>query len=50
MEESKWMIVKRETTSTKIKKFFKNMFNKVFNRNDKKKKHNKKEIIIEFLY
>ena len=54
MEESKWMIVKRETTSTKIKKYFKNIFDKIFNRkrkdNKQPQKSKQKEITIELLY
>lgn len=38
MEENKWMIVKKEKISTKIKNYFKNIFSKMLNNQNKKKK------------
>ncbi len=48
---SEWMIVRKETTSTKIKNYFKNMFFKIFNKNKtqkiKKEKKNNKTLKIK---
>ena len=55
MEQSGWMIVRRETATTKIKnylkKFFYNIFNKKTNICKAKsvEKAEKKEIVIEYL-
>lgn len=55
MEQSGWMIVKRETTATKIKNCIKRFFYNIFNKNSKKtnisktKTVEKKEIVIEYL-
>lgn len=60
MEESTWMIVRKEKTSTKIKNYFKNVFTKIFGNKKKKRKpivvqtesktNDKKEITIEYYY
>lgn len=51
MEDNKWMIVKKEKISTKIKNYFKNVFSKILNTQNKKKtktaKKQKQEVIIE---
>ena len=48
---SEWMIVRKESTSTKIKNYFKNMFFKIFNKNKtqkiKKEKKNNKTLKIK---
>ena len=58
MEQSGWMIVKRETTATEIKNCIKRFFYNIFNKNSKKtnisktktvEKAEKKEIVIEYL-
>ena len=55
MEQSGWMIVRRETATTKIKnylkKFFYNIFNKKTNicKDKTVEKAEKKEIVIEYL-
>ncbi len=57
MEESKWMIVKREKASTKIKNCIKNFFSKIFGNQSNKKtkeqiknKQEPREITIEYIY
>lgn len=42
MENNKWMIVKKEKLSTKIKNYFKNIFSKMLNNQNKKKKNKTK--------
>lgn len=42
MEDNKWMIVKREKMSTKIKNYFKNIFSKILNNQNKKKRNKTK--------
>lgn len=58
MEQSGWMIVRRETATTKIKNYLKKFFYNIFNKNNKKnnickaktvEKAEKKEIVIEYL-
>ena len=45
--EDKWIIVKKEKMSTKIKNYFKNIFSKMFNNTKKSKKKEKIEKIRE---
>ncbi len=42
MEDNKWMIVKKEKISTKIKNYFKNIFSKILNGSNKNKKNKSK--------
>ena len=42
MEDNKWMIVRKEKISTKIKNYFKNIFSKMLNNSNKKKKNKSK--------
>ena len=41
MEDNKWMIVRKEKISTKIKNYFKNIFSKMLNNQNKKKSKSK---------
>lgn len=45
--EDKWIIVRKEKMSTKIKNYFKNIFSKMFNNTKKSKKKEKIEKIRE---
>ena len=41
MDNNKWMIVKKEKMSTKIKNYFKNIFSKILNQGKKNKNKSK---------
>lgn len=49
MEENKWMIVKKEKITTKIKNYFKNIFSKMLN-NSKKKANTERTVKQENVY
>ena len=47
--EDKWMIVKKEKMSTKIKNYFKNIFSKMFNNTKKNKKKKENHVKREYV-
>ncbi len=48
MEDNKWMIVKKEKITTKVKNYLKNIFSKILNTQSKKKKNKiKQEVVYE---
>ena len=47
--EDKWMIVKKEKMSTKIKNYFKNIFSKMFNNTKKNKKKKENNVKREYV-